>query len=51
MLAKRKAEEAYAAAGLPMENLLMTAVDIERIFLIMDENDRFQEVYVNFCPP
>ena len=51
VLAKRKAEEAYAAAGRPMENLLMTAVDIERIFLIMDENDRFQEVYVNFCPP
>ena len=51
VLAKRKAEEAYAAAGVPMDNFLMTAVDIERIFLIMDENDRFQEVYINFCPP
>ena len=51
VLAKRKAEEAYAAAGRPMDNLLMTAVDIERIFLIMDENDQFQEVYINFCPP
>ncbi len=51
VLAKRKAQEAYAAAGQPMENLLMTAVDIERILLIMDENDRFDEVYINFCPP
>ena len=51
VLAKRKAEEAYAAAGRPMDNLLMTAVDIERIFLIMDENDRFGEIYINFCPP
>ena len=38
VLAKRKAEEAYAAAGVPMDNFLMTAVDIERIFLIMDED-------------
>ena len=51
VLAKRKAEETYAAAGRPMDNLLMTAVDIERIFLIMDENDRFGEIYINFCPP
>ena len=51
VLAKRKAEEAYAAAGRPMDNLLMTAVDIERIFLIMDENDRFGEIYINLCPP
>lgn len=51
VLAKRKAEEAYAAAGVPMDNFLMTAVDIERIFLIMDEADQFDEVYINFCPP
>ena len=51
VLAKRKAEEAYAAAGVPMDNFLMTAVDIERIFLIMDETDQFDEVYINFCPP
>ena len=46
VLAKRKAEEAYAAAGVPMDNFLMTAVDIERIFLIMDETDQLDEVYI-----
>lgn len=51
VLAKRKAEEAYAALGVPMDNLMMTSVDIERIFLIMDERDRFDTIYINFCPP
>ena len=51
VLAKRKVEEAYAEHQLPPGNFLMTSVDIERIFLIMDEHDRFDTIYINFCPP
>lgn len=51
VLAKRKVEEACTAAHRPIDNFLMTSVDIERIFLIMDERDRFDTIYINFCPP
>ncbi len=51
VLAKRKVEEAYAERNLPLDNFLMTSIDIERIFLIMDEHDRFDTIYINFCPP
>lgn len=51
VLAKRKVEAAYAERGLPIDNFLMTAVDVERIFLIMNEEDCFDTVYINFCPP
>lgn len=51
VLAKRKIEEAYAGSNRPIDNILMTAVDIERIFLIMDAHDRFDAIYINFCPP
>jgi len=51
VLAKRKVEAAYAEAELPLGNFLMTAVDIERILDIMNEQDQFEAMYINFCPP
>lgn len=51
VLAKRKVEAAYAEKEVPLDNFRMTAIDIERIFLIMNEQDRFDTIYINFCPP
>ena len=53
-LAKRKAEAALLAAGRPadrVDNLLLTAQDIERLFLIFGEEERVDRIYVNFCNP
>ena len=33
------------------DNILYTACDIERIFLMLDERDRVERIYINFCNP
>lgn len=53
-LAKRKVEAALAARGRPtgaVDNVLLTAHDIERLHLIFGETDRVDRIYVNFCNP
>ncbi len=53
-LAKRKVEAALAARGRPVDrvdNVLLTAHDIERLHLIFGEADRMDRVYINFCNP
>ncbi len=51
-LAKRRAEEEYARAGAPVDNLLLLSQDIERLPLIFQPGaDRFRRIYINFCNP
>jgi tRNA (guanine-N7-)-methyltransferase len=51
ILAKRKIEAAYAAAGRPADNVCILSADIERIRNVMNENDRVRRIYINFCNP
>ena len=50
-LAKRNIEQAYLNNNLEPENILITRFDIERILLILGEEDKIQRIYINFCNP
>ena len=50
-LAKRKCEASYAGAGRSVDNLLLTAYDIERIEDILSPEDVVERIYINFCNP
>jgi tRNA (guanine-N7-)-methyltransferase len=50
-LAKRNIEKIYNENKLKIENVRITRHDIERIFLIMDERDKIERIYINFCNP
>ncbi len=50
-LAKRKIEETYKASSRETDNILITRFDIERIFLIFNEEDSIDRIYINFCNP
>ena len=51
ILAKRKIEAAYAAAGRPIDNVRIMSVDIERIRTILSPEDTVSRIYINFCNP
>lgn len=51
VLAKRKLEEAYQEKNLPMDNVKIFIKNIEQIDNVMDENDRIDRIYINFCNP
>lgn len=48
-LAKRNIEKEYGEK--PIDNLILVRMDIERIFLIIDETDVIDRIYINFCNP
>ena len=50
-LAKRKVEEAYCEQNKEPENIILTRFDIERIMLILGEQDNIKRIYINFCNP
>lgn len=50
-LAKRNIEQEYAERNLPIENIYITRFDIERILMILDEADKIERIYINFCNP
>lgn len=50
-LAKRKIEEVYQEQNKEIDNVLLTRFDIERILLILSEEDSVDRIYVNFCNP
>ena len=50
-LAKRKIEESYQEQEKPINNVMLTRFDIERIFLILDKQDEVERIYINFCNP
>lgn len=51
VLAKRKIEAAYAAKGLPADNVQIMSLDIERIQNAFSGQDTVQRIYINFCNP
>ena len=50
-LAKRNVEQEYKDANIEPNNVLLTRFDIERINLILDEKDKVERIYINFCNP
>ena len=50
-LAKRNIEAVYNEKFIPINNVYLTRYDIERILLIMDDNDKIDRIYINFCNP
>lgn len=50
-LAKRNIEETYMENSLETDNIALTRFDIERILLILDEKDKIDRIYINFCNP
>ena len=50
-LAKRAVEQTYKENNKEIENILLTRFDIERINLILGEEDNIKRIYINFCNP
>ena len=50
-LAKRKVEEIYQEQNRQIDNVLLTRFDIERILMILSEQDSVDRIYINFCNP
>ena len=50
-LAKRKVEEVYQEQNKEPDNVILTRFDIERIMLILGEQDKIKRIYINFCNP
>ncbi len=50
-LAKRNIEQVYNEKNIELKNVIITRFDIERINLILDEKDKIQRIYINFCNP
>lgn len=50
-LAKRNVEKAYAKKELVVDNVLLTAQNIEQIGEILGDDDRVERIYINFCNP
>ncbi len=51
VLAKRKSEAAFAAAGRPVDNLFIMSQEIECIPDMLSPEDRIERLYINFCNP
>ncbi len=49
--AKRNIEKAYREAGREPDNILLTALNIERIADAMGPEDKVRRIYINFCNP
>lgn len=49
--AVKNIEQAFAEAGRPVDNVVLTAYDIERILNIMQDEDVVERIYINFCNP
>lgn len=50
-LAKRNIEQIYKDNNLEPDNIFITRFDIERINLILEEQDQIERIYINFCNP
>lgn len=50
-LTKRKVEEVYLEQQKEIDNIILTRFDIERILLILNEKDKVDGIYINFCNP
>lgn len=50
-LAKRNIEMVYQEKKKKIDNVILTRFDIERILLILSQEDRIERIYINFCNP
>ena len=50
-LAKRNVEQIYKEKNQETDNIFLTRFDIERINLILSDEDKIDRVYINFCNP
>ena len=50
-LAKRNVEAKYKEKNIEPKNIVLTRFDIERILLILEEQDQIDRIYINFCNP
>ena len=50
-LAKRNVEAKYEEKNIEPRNIVLTRFDIERILLILEEQDQIERIYINFCNP
>lgn len=50
-LAKRNVEASYNEQNLEVDNVRLIRYDIERILMFMDNADKIQRIYINFCNP
>lgn len=50
-LAKRNIEEVYSSNNKKIDNVILTRFDIERILLILNNEDSVDRIYINFCNP
>ena len=49
--AKRNIEKSFEQAGRPVDNVILTALDIERLLTAMDSADTVERIYILFCNP
>lgn len=50
-LAKRNVEEVYGSQNREIDNVILTRCNIEQILNMMDEKDKVERIYINFCNP
>lgn len=50
-MTRRKAEAAYGERDIPLDNLCLTACNVEQIDEILGPQDRAGRIYINFCNP
>ena len=50
-LAKRNVEQVYKEKNIEPGNIILTRFDIDRILLILSEEDKIDKIYINFCNP
>ncbi len=50
-LAKRNVEEVYHSNNREIDNVILTRCNIEQILTMMDEKDKVERIYINFCNP
>ena len=50
-LAKRNVEEVYSSENREIDNVILTRCNIEQILTMMDEKDKVERIYINFCNP
>jgi tRNA (guanine-N7-)-methyltransferase len=49
--ARRNIEQAFRETGRPVDNVVLTALNIEQIQFSMGPQDRVARIYINFCNP
>lgn len=50
-LAKRNIEHLYKENNIEVKNVYLSRYDIERIMNILDNKDKVERIYINFCNP